>query len=69
MCGAEPALLRLGGTLPILSALGARGIPAIVTGFVVANDGFHAPNESFRLAALELGERAARELFAALAAL
>ena len=68
-CGGEPALLRLGGTLPLLSVLAGRGIPAIVTGFVVPEDGFHAPNESFRLEALELGERAARELLAALAAL
>lgn len=68
-CGAEPALLRLGGTLPLLSALAERGIPAIVTGFVVPEDGYHAPDESFRLEAVELGERAAGELYAALAAL
>lgn len=66
-CGAEPALLRIGGTLPILSALAERGIPTIVTGFVVADDAFHAPDESYRLEALELGERAARELLSALA--
>jgi acetylornithine deacetylase/succinyl-diaminopimelate desuccinylase-like protein len=68
-CGVEPVPLRLGGTLPLLSALAERDIPAIVTGFVVPGDAYHAPNESFRLAALELGERAARELYAALAAL
>lgn len=68
-CGAEPALLRMGGTLPLLSALADRGIPAIVTGFVVPEDEIHAPDESFRLEALELGERAARELYAALATL
>lgn len=69
-CGAEPVLLRLGGTLPLLSALADRGIPSIVTGFVVEpEDAFHAPDESFRIEALELGERTARELLTALAAL
>ncbi len=41
----------------------------IVTGFAVAADDIHAPNESFRLESLELGDRASRELLSALAEL
>jgi acetylornithine deacetylase/succinyl-diaminopimelate desuccinylase-like protein len=67
--GRPPALVRSGGSIPVVAALAARGIPAVVTGFVLAEDGIHAPNESYRLRSLELGEAAARELLAALAAL
>jgi len=68
-CGVAPVILRLGGSLPILAAFAERGIPAIVSGFVLGDDNIHAPNESFRLNSLELGERAARELYAELAGL
>ncbi|QEC47449.1 M20 family dipeptidase [Baekduia soli] len=68
-CGVAPAFVRSGGSIPIVADLGAKGIPTIVTGFVLPDDPFHAPNESFSLRGLELGERAARELLAALAAL
>jgi acetylornithine deacetylase/succinyl-diaminopimelate desuccinylase-like protein len=68
-CGTPPALVRLGGTLPLLAVLAGRGTPAIVSGFALPDDAFHAPNESYRLESLELGERAARELYSALSAL
>lgn len=68
-CGTPPALVRLGGTLPLLSVLADRGIPAIVSGFVLPEDAMHAPNESYRLESLRLGELAARELYAGLGAL
>jgi acetylornithine deacetylase/succinyl-diaminopimelate desuccinylase-like protein len=67
--GTAPALVRSGGSIPIVAALADRGIPTIVTGFVLAEDGIHAPDESYRLRSLELGEAAARELLDALAAL
>ncbi|MDP9294689.1 MAG: M20/M25/M40 family metallo-hydrolase [Actinomycetota bacterium] len=67
--GVAPALVRSGGSIPIVADFGARGIPAIVTGFVLAEDALHAPNESYRLEGLELGERSARELYDALAGL
>jgi acetylornithine deacetylase/succinyl-diaminopimelate desuccinylase-like protein len=67
--GTAPALVRTGGSIPIVAALADRGIPAIVTGFVLAEDGIHAPDESYRLRALELGEATARELLHGLAAL
>jgi acetylornithine deacetylase/succinyl-diaminopimelate desuccinylase-like protein len=67
--GSEPVLLRSGGSLPVLAAFAERGIPAIVSGFALPDDGFHAPDESFRLESLELGSRAARALYEELAAL
>jgi acetylornithine deacetylase/succinyl-diaminopimelate desuccinylase-like protein len=67
--GTAPALVRSGGSIPIVAALAHRGIPTITTGFALAEDGIHAPNESYRLRSLELGEAAARELLHALAAL
>jgi acetylornithine deacetylase/succinyl-diaminopimelate desuccinylase-like protein len=45
-----------------VAELAAKGIPTIVSGFVLPDDAFHAPNESFSLRSLELGERTAREL-------
>ena len=35
--------------------------------FLEDDDGIHGPDESYRLESLELGERTARELYAALA--
>ncbi|MEA2180832.1 MAG: hypothetical protein QOF69_17 [Solirubrobacteraceae bacterium] len=61
-CGVAPAFVRIGGSIPIVAELAAKRIPTIVTGFVLPDDAFHAPNESFSLRSLELGERAAREL-------
>ena len=66
-CGTPPAFVRLGGTLPLLAVLAERGLPTIVSGFVLPEDAIHAPDESYRLESLELGERSARELYSALA--
>jgi acetylornithine deacetylase/succinyl-diaminopimelate desuccinylase-like protein len=66
-CGVAPAFTRSGGSIPIVADFGAKGIPTIVTGFVLPDDPFHAPNESFSLRGLELGERSARELLTGLA--
>jgi acetylornithine deacetylase/succinyl-diaminopimelate desuccinylase-like protein len=68
-CGTAPALVRLGGTLPLLAVLAQRDIPAIVSGFALPDDAFHAPNESYRLESLRLGEAAARELYRTLSEL
>jgi acetylornithine deacetylase/succinyl-diaminopimelate desuccinylase-like protein len=64
--GARPLLLRIGGSLPIVSALSAKGIPAILTGFDLPDGNIHSPNERFLLEHVELGLRAARELYLAL---
>src|SRR4051794_5822970 len=66
--GRPPALVRSGGTLPVLAAFAERGIPAVVSGFSLPDDALHAPNESYRLVALEQGARAARALYEELAA-
>jgi acetylornithine deacetylase/succinyl-diaminopimelate desuccinylase-like protein len=68
-CGTAPAFVRLGGTLPLLAILADRGIPTVVSGFVLDADAIHAPNESYRLESLRLGERSARELYLALGGL
>lgn len=67
--GKAPALVRSGGTLPVLAAFSERGIPAIVSGFSLPDDALHAPNESYRLVALEQGAATARALYEELAGL
>ena len=66
-CGTAPAFVRSGGSIPIVADFGAKGIPTIVTGFVLPDDPFHAPDESFSLRGLELGYKSARELLIGLA--
>lgn len=68
-CQAPVALARVGGSLPILAAFAARGIPAVVSGFALPQDAVHGVDESFRVESLALGERAARELYVELARL
>jgi acetylornithine deacetylase/succinyl-diaminopimelate desuccinylase-like protein len=68
-CGVAPAFVRSGGSIPIVADLAAKGITTIVSGFGLPEDDIHAPNESYRLESLALGEAAARELYAALARL
>jgi acetylornithine deacetylase/succinyl-diaminopimelate desuccinylase-like protein len=68
-CGTPPAFVRLGGTLPLLAVLAEQGTPTIVSGFALSADAFHAPNESYRLESLRLGELTARELYRSLAEL
>jgi acetylornithine deacetylase/succinyl-diaminopimelate desuccinylase-like protein len=67
--GAEPAVVRSGGSLPILVAFMQRGIPAIVSGFALPVDNIHAPDESYAISSLEHGRRTARALYEDLARL
>jgi acetylornithine deacetylase/succinyl-diaminopimelate desuccinylase-like protein len=69
VCGTPPAFVRSGGSIPVVAEFAARGIPTIVSGFGLPDDDIHAPNESYRLRSLELGEAAARELLLSFAAL
>jgi acetylornithine deacetylase/succinyl-diaminopimelate desuccinylase-like protein len=66
-CGTRPAFVRLGGTLPLLAVLAQQQVPTIVSGFALGADAFHAPNESYRLESLRLGELTAGELYRSLA--
>ena len=68
-CGIAPAFVRLGGTLPLLAVLAEQEVPTIVSGFALGADAFHAPNESYRLESLRLGELTAAELYRSLAEL
>jgi acetylornithine deacetylase/succinyl-diaminopimelate desuccinylase-like protein len=68
-CGTTPALIRSGGSIPVLTAFAERGIPTILSGFTLPDDNFHAPDESFRLESLRLGEASARALYKHLAKL
>jgi acetylornithine deacetylase/succinyl-diaminopimelate desuccinylase-like protein len=67
--GVRPLLVRGGGTLPIVPALVANGIPTRLTGFDLPEGNAHAPNERISLELVELGEASARELFRRLAQL
>ena len=67
--GVRPLLVRGGGTLPIVPALVANGIPTLLTGFDLPEGNAHAPNERISLELVELGEASARELFRRLAQL
>ena len=58
-----------GGSIPIVAEMASRGYPVIVGGFGLPADAIHAPNESYALRSLELGEAAARELLRALSGL
>jgi acetylornithine deacetylase/succinyl-diaminopimelate desuccinylase-like protein len=67
--GRRPALIRSGGTLPIVPAFTDKGIPTIITGFGLPDSQVHSPNERLRADYVPLGISAARELFRGLAAL
>jgi acetylornithine deacetylase/succinyl-diaminopimelate desuccinylase-like protein len=67
--GMATAYVRSGGSIPIVAEFAKKGIPTIVSGFGLPDDDIHAPNESFRVESLRLGEAASRELYTALAGL
>jgi acetylornithine deacetylase/succinyl-diaminopimelate desuccinylase-like protein len=67
--GVRPALIRSGGTLPIVPALADEGVPTIITGFSLPDANIHAPNERLLARYVELGIAAARALFEEFAAL
>jgi acetylornithine deacetylase/succinyl-diaminopimelate desuccinylase-like protein len=67
--GKRPALIRIGGTLPILPALTEKGIPTVVTGFGLPDSQLHSPNERLVAAYVPLGTAAARELLLAFGSL
>ncbi len=63
--GVRPALIRSGGTIPIVPALTDKGITAVVTGFGLPDSQIHSPNERLLAEYVPLGTAAARELFLA----
>jgi acetylornithine deacetylase/succinyl-diaminopimelate desuccinylase-like protein len=67
--GTRPLLIRSGGSLPVMAALGAKDIPTVLTGFALPDCNLHAPNERMTLENIELGIAAAREILLAWGAL
>jgi acetylornithine deacetylase/succinyl-diaminopimelate desuccinylase-like protein len=67
--GVRPALIRSGGTLPVVSALADRGIATIITGFSLPNANIHSPNERLLAEYVPRGIAAARALFEEFASL
>jgi acetylornithine deacetylase/succinyl-diaminopimelate desuccinylase-like protein len=67
--GRRPALIRSGGTIPIVPALAAKGVPAVVTGFGLPDSQLHSPNERLLADYVPLGIATARELFRAFSSL
>lgn len=65
--GVRPLLVRSGGTLPIVPALAARGIPTVLTGIAVPDSNIHAPNERLPVEYLGKGFEVASALYRALA--
>jgi acetylornithine deacetylase/succinyl-diaminopimelate desuccinylase-like protein len=63
--GVRPALIRSGGTLPIVPALADKGIATVITGFGLPDSQIHSPNERLVAEYVPLGTAAARELFLA----
>jgi acetylornithine deacetylase/succinyl-diaminopimelate desuccinylase-like protein len=63
--GVRPALIRTGGTLPIVAPLSAKGIATVITGFGLPDSQIHSPNERLVAAYVPTGIAAARELLLA----
>jgi acetylornithine deacetylase/succinyl-diaminopimelate desuccinylase-like protein len=61
--GRRPLLVRSGGTLPIVPALAAKGIPTIITGFALPESNIHSPNERLLAEYVPLGIETAKELY------
>ncbi len=61
--GVRPALIRTGGTLPIVAAFAQREIPTIISGFSLPDANIHAPNENLPAEYIPLGIETAKALF------
>lgn len=54
--GVEPALVRMGGSIPVVETLDrVLGVPIVLLGFALPTDQVHAPNEHFSLENFEKG--------------
>jgi acetylornithine deacetylase/succinyl-diaminopimelate desuccinylase-like protein len=61
--GTQRLLVRVGGSIPVVAGLAARGIPAIVTGVATKEANAHSPNECLPAEYLTLGVDAVRETY------
>jgi len=68
--GHRPVFVRSGGTLPIYSALVARGLPTFATGFGVESEAnVHAPNENVPAEHVDIAVETLSQIFRGFAAL
>jgi acetylornithine deacetylase/succinyl-diaminopimelate desuccinylase-like protein len=67
--GVRPAVVRTGGSIPVVAALTARGLPTIVTGFIRPTAQLHSPNENLPAEALRDGLETTIEVLRRFAAL
>ena len=58
--------LGIGGSIPVVAAMAARGTSVVLSGFGLPDDGLHAPDEHMRLENLDLGVKGAMGILAAL---
>jgi acetylornithine deacetylase/succinyl-diaminopimelate desuccinylase-like protein len=61
--GRPSLLVRVGGSVPVVASLAARGIPTISTGIATNDANAHSPNEKFPAEYLTLGVEAVRETY------
>ncbi len=57
----------IGGSIPVVAAMSARGTTVVLTGFALPDDGYHSPDEHLRVEHLALGVQAAEGILDALA--
>jgi len=61
--GVEPALIKSGGSIPVVGLLHSiLGLQTVMMGFGLEDDRMHSPNEKFELPCFRLGARAHAEL-------
>jgi acetylornithine deacetylase/succinyl-diaminopimelate desuccinylase-like protein len=54
--GAEPLFTRGGGSIPVVADIAdLMGIPVVLMGFGLDDDGLHSPNERFSLEMFQRG--------------
>lgn len=67
---APPVFIRVGGSIPVVSALANHlQKPIVLLGFSLPNEKFHAPNEHFHLANMRTGMRTLVDYWLRLAAM
>lgn len=57
--GTEPVFIRSGGSIPVVALCASElGVPVVMMGFGLPDDGLHSPNEKFALSSFYGGIRA-----------
>ncbi|HEY2208305.1 MAG TPA: M20/M25/M40 family metallo-hydrolase [Gaiellaceae bacterium] len=64
--GVRPLLTRVGGSIPLMPALTAKGIDTVLTGFALPESNIHSPNERFLVPYFATGIDTVAALFTAL---